>query len=686
MGFCHGGCEVKKISRQRVGCGIIGIRPRKNWAQVGMKFSSHITIRAAYYAALFCLSLGLTAALPSPAFAERFGHVLVVEDDGRILDAANPLSLDHRRLAFRPGAAGGYILEEGPARRLNRTLGRAIDFTAGDIAPSRVDLNRPIRFFGHLYQSIWVHPHGAIAFGESWPQGVAARATAPGDLLPGLLGGPPVVAGLWNELLPGSENSSGVFVHQDRQRVSISWLDVASVRPAGVSNTFFIEINRDGRVIIEYSNLATSWGVIGLSPGAERSATRIEDLRGGQTIGSSEAAIGWYRDRPRLNLPALSRRVHAEVADRFEFLTVFTDQPVDAPHLVYSETVTNETSGLGQPLFDHGKLFGSETLQHLVVMNDIGFWADDPSESPVHPAYDYAPSTLAVLAHETGHRWVPRFLEEPFMRHAGSGHWSPGLSTAASFLGGAAFEPDGDGAYRVSRTMERFGYLDRYLMGLIDPEEVPPFFAIDVAEVPERPYREGQIVTGTRRELVIEDLIVELGERYPSRNRSPKKFNMGFVLVVPSGSMPQARDIYKIQTLRRAFVPFFRKAAGGQARMATGLGARQPIRPIVADVDLLAGRPTILKADLFVGDDLATNLDLDWADFGGDLISLEIAMKPATDQAPIRVDLAVGSYGRHRGAVQLSLAGLPADTTGLEILILDGQGRASPIIRLPMPL
>ena len=651
-----------------------------------MKVSIHRGRRKIGWIASVFLAFCLSVAWASSARAERFGHVLVVEDDGRILDPANPLPLDHRRLEYRPRMAGGYTLSQGFARRRNRTLGDSLAFGTESQAATRIDLDRPIRFFGESYQSIWVHPHGAIAFGENWEGGVAAQATAPGRLLSGLLAGPPVVAALWNELLPARANASGVFVHQERGRVSITWLDVPSVRPARAPNSFFIEMHPDGRVLLEYSNLATEWGLVGLSPGSSRQETRVEDLRGVEVIGADQAVVGWYRDRPRLNPAALSRRVQAELPDRFEFLTVFTDQPVDAPHLVYAETVSNQISGLGQPIFDHGRVFGSDSLEHPVGMNDVGFWADDPTRPPRHPAYDYAPSTLSVLAHETGHRWLPRWMDAPFMEHSGAGHWSSGLSTAASLMGGAAFEDAGSGRYRVARSMQRFGYLDRYLMGLIEPEEVPPFFAIETAELPERPFPEGQIVTGSRRELVIEDLIEQLGERDPGVDRSPKKFGMAFVLVTGSGAAPEARDIYKIQRLRRAFVPYFRKASGGRARMATGLGPRQPIRPLVGDSELLAGRPVVLSADLFRGEDLEVTLDLEWADLEGNLSGLEILMDPALEQPPLRVDLSAGSYGRRRGAIQLSLAGLSPEASVLKVVILDSRGQTSSSVRLAIPL
>jgi len=623
------------------------------------------------------LAFVLVLVAGASARAERFGHVLVVEDDGRILEPAAELPFGGRRIDFLPTADGGYQAHHSSLRWQPRGLGRRLVFPAGSATASRVELDQPVRVFGVPYTTIWVHPNGAIALGEDWQAGAQALATSPGSLLASLVSGPAVVAALWNDLDPQATPARGVFVSRSAGMIVVSWIDVPSARPAAEPNTFRVFLHRDGRIAFEYAKLATRWGIVGLSPGRERAATRIVDLANVATLQPTEATLGWYRDRPRLNTIALARRVLAEAPDRFEFLTVFTDQPVDAPHLVYSTTAANHAVGLGMPVFDHSGLHGSATLEHIVVMNDLEFWADDPRRSPRHRAYAYAPSTHAVLAHEVGHRWEPRLLEEPFQTTPGSGHWNSLLATQASFIGGAAFREEGDGQFRVAASMRRYGYLDRYLMGLIPAEEVPPFFAIEGPSSPARPLAVGTRVEGIRRDLDIEDLVDELGRRSPEAGEAKREFRMAFVLVVPAGATADARDIYKMQRIRRGFAPFFRQASGGSGRMTTGLGPRTAIHPPQIDPALLAGQPLVLGAKFFVGADAELGLDLDWADLDGNLATLEISTDITADLPSTRIDIAPRTHGHRRGTLQFTLASLPSRATRIAITLVDAGGQTS---------
>lgn len=635
---------------------------------------------------VFAVAMLLCAvALPGRAAAERFGHVLVVEDDGRILEPAEPIPWTSQRIDFLPAADGGYTLHASRLRWRPQSLGNKLVFPGIEAAAARVDLAEPVRLYGFPWSSIWVHPDGAIAFGEDWESGMRADVHAPGGLLASLLSGPPVVAPLWNDLEPRAESARGVFVRQHRGVVTITWLDVPSARPAGASNSFRVFLHRDGRIAFEYFELPTRWGIVGLSPGGARAATTIGDLRGVRHLPPNEATLAWYRDRARLDTTALSRRVHAEVEDRFEFLTVFTQEPVDAPHLVHSRTVANDTVGLGIPVFDHGAVHGSSRLEHIVVMNDLGFWADEPSARPRHPAYAWAPSTLAVLAHEVGHRWVPRLVGEPFSDHPGTGHWSAGLATQASFLGGGALREQGDGSFRVAATMKRYGYLDRYLMGLIPPESVPPFFRVDVGSATGRPFAEGTRFSGQRQDLVIDDLLDELGTRYPEAADAKHDFRMAFVYVVPAGHAVDARDVWKVQQIRRGFQPFFRRASGGAGRMLTGLGPRKAFDPPALDRTLLGGTPDVLGAAFFVQDGSELALELDWADLDGDLAALEITTDVSRARPPTRIDLAPRTHGRRLGNLQFSLGKLPQGATQVEVTLVDASGRVSAPHALLLP-
>src|SRR5690606_29350223 len=150
-------------------------------------------------------------------------------------------------------------------------------------------------------------------------------------------------------------------------------------------------------------------------------------------VAPEEAIATRYRDQMRLNEIALARRVYGSVPDAFDFRTASTTVPVEGPHVVYSSTVRHSGGGVGLPTFDHAAVFGSKRLEHLVVLNDVRLWAGDPAGRPKSPEYAFAESALAVLAHETGHRWLAHPDAELC---SGDGHWSWFLESDASLMGG----------------------------------------------------------------------------------------------------------------------------------------------------------------------------------------------------------------------------------------------------------
>jgi hypothetical protein len=135
-----------------------------------------------------------------------------------------------------------------------------------------------------------------------------------------LTAGPPVVAALWNELLPGRvDEASGVFVDEDAERVSIAWLDVPSVRPAGEPNSFRIVLHRDGRIDLEYAAMAARWGIVGLAPGRASDQVTLVDIAAAPSGAAHQALLAWYRDLPTLNEIALARAAYRRLPIGFSF-------------------------------------------------------------------------------------------------------------------------------------------------------------------------------------------------------------------------------------------------------------------------------------------------------------------------------------------------------------------------------
>lgn len=629
----------------------------------------------------------LWLAATAGAWAADTSNVLVVEDDGRILSPAEPLPLSGRRLSFTPTDGAGYATQLGPSRGLLRR-GTHIDFQGSPDGVVRIALKTPFSYFGTQYGEVYVHAQGALSFGEPIQGG--PRADKSGALLSGILGGPPAVAALWNELqVPVGDPARGVFVDQTDAALVVTWYQVPSVRPAGELNTFRLTLSASGAIDLDYGAMGTRWGIVGLSPGQGRDGVRLVDFASAPAVAPRTATLAWYRDLPVLNEIALARKVYERLPDRFQFLTVFTTQPVDGPSPVWSTTVQNADRGIGMPIFDHSALFGGRTLEHIVVMNDVGFYADDPQQSPLVSTYAYAPSTLAVLAHEIGHRWLAYAGGIDQGLAGADGHWSYGLDSGASFLGGNALKANGDGSFTSLAAMTSYGPLDRYLMGFSAPGEVAPFFVVDDAHdfLPPRT-RGGELLGpdshpeagvtfhGTRRDVTIDDVIEHTGTREPDASKARTTFRMATVLVVPAGEQADDAQLAKVERIRRAFGPFFRMATGNRGHMRTWLPASEAERTVPPDPVLLSGRPRLLDGTVRRDQSGRATVALDYADFDGDLTALEVSADGGS-APPATVDVALGTLGNRRGSVAFALRDLPPGATTLRLALIDNRGLTS---------
>lgn len=649
------------------------------------------TLRSALhkaFAVLPIVAVAVSLAVAAPARALDTSNVLVIEDDGTILTPPDPVPLAGKRLTFAPVPGGGYATRIGPSRGLLRR-GNRVDFATQPEGVVRVALPVPVSFYGQPYDEIYVHPQGVVTFGA--PLSAEARADASGQLLAGVLGGPPAVAVLWNELQPSPNDlGRGVFVDQAAGATMVTWYQTPSIRPAGEPNTFRLTLAADGTIDLDYGSLSTRWGIVGLSPGSDRDGVRIADFATTPPIAARTATLAWYHDLPQLNEIALARAVYARLPDRFQFLTAFTTQPVDGPTPVWSTTIRNGDRGIGMPVFDHGGIFGSDTLEHVVVMNDVGFYADDPEKSPLARGYAYAPSTLAVLAHEVGHRWLAYAGASEQGLAGPDGHWTYALDSGASFLGGNEIRANDDGSFSTTAAMRTYGPLDRYLMGFATAAEVPPFFVVDDAHAFEPPPghsgeafgpdahpEAGVRFKGTRRDLSIDDVRARIGVREPGAPNARIGFRMATVLVVPAGGRADTAQVEKVERIRRAFGPFFRAATGHRARMGTWLpAAREPAR-VPADPLLLAGRPRLLDGSVRRDASGRGEVVLDYADFDGDLTALLVTTDAAGAVPPITVDVAQGTLGNRRGSLSFVLRDLPPDAKQLQLALIDNRGLAT---------
>jgi len=648
-------------------------------------------IRALAGILLAAVSLAAVPARAEPA------NVVVVSGDSAILEPPAPLPFSGRDIRFEPTGDGGYATAVLPGAPI-QPRGKLLRFATGENAATRVELLRPILFYGVPYRELYVYPQGVVTLGEPFAEGIRASAADASRLAPDLLSGPAAIAPLWNELVANRlPPGGGVFVAQWDGVTSVTWMAIPSIRPADAPNTFQVVFHADGAIDLQYGAMSSAWGVVGIVPETSvRAGVGSVDFARQPEIGPDMAALAHYRDLPQLNEMALARRVYQQVPDRVEFMTVFSTVPVDGPHLVYSSTVKNGDRGIGLPTFDQSELFGGKRLEHLVVMNDLAFWSDDPGAPPRAKGYAFAESTLAVLAHETGHRWLAHLGDGLC---SGDGHWSYFLDSGASLMGGNRLRENPDGSFTSIGALETFAPLDLYLMGLLPPAQVAPFYVVDdahgfstTAGAPLAPLRPesrpqaGVTFRGERRGQSIQDVVAKLGPRSPEA-ASSRAFHMLFVLVVPQGSQATPAELAKVDRVRRDFGPFFRQATDGRARMWTRVpSATTAPTPVEPDPLLIAGFPRVLDARLQssrAGRDL---VEVDFADYDGDVSTLEVSTDVTQDLEPARLEVDGETRGARLGTITMALRDLPRDASELRLALVDENGQRSPVYAWRIPV
>ena len=199
---------------------------------------------------------------------------------------------------------------------------------------------------------------------------------------------------------------------------------------------------------------------------------------------------------------------------------------------------------------------------------------------------------LLVFAHEITHFWTAYASydrngeREPLFGNYCRCHWRPELHTPAAFpwdptsAGPGGFMSDyidgrpggfwrenADGTFTLITDYWGGGHswLDLYLMGLADPDEVPDTFILRNLQ----PVPGTDQYTGEREIVKIEQVIAAEGPRDPPASRSQKVFNVGFVYVTAPGQTPDPDSLGLQRELRDKVVEHWSHITGGRSHITT---------------------------------------------------------------------------------------------------------------------
>jgi hypothetical protein len=282
----------------------------------------------------------------------------------------------------------------------------------------------------------------------------------------------------------------------------------------------------------------------------------------------------------------ITRRFLSKYADDFDEVVIFTTfEDNGAPGaLAYEISVFQDIQNIGDGILDDAAMWGSNSKRLHAFVNMMR-WSQ--FESDGSPTTDPSNFFYPVLGQEFAHRWLSFVKykdgmgrQSTAMLGRASAHWASTLETNGSVLDGNKIVQLPDGTFRVDEYMTRYSELDLYIMGLIPPTQVKPFFRVADAKLadgstvdPTQPVSVGSIMTGTRENITIDQVIAALGTRFPDASAAPKSFRAAFVVLTAPGEKASAgiEAARLMDKVRKVWEQKFKEYTGGAGTMCTNL-------------------------------------------------------------------------------------------------------------------
>ncbi len=502
------------------------------------------------------------------AAAADVGDIAVLQDNGSLIISPNPFDLAGQGVRFLPNRSGGYDVAVADAS-FRPNLGTRITLADDDTLSAAIPFAFP--FYGRGQTAAFVNSDGNITFGRG---DTATDQRGLGRLLAGA----PRVAPFFADLDPSA--GGGVFMASGPDALTVTW---CSVRGFDSTSTVTTQASLlpDGSVEVKFASVSLGAGIVAVSPGATSSFVPVDLRATGPTAGGAAAVGERFASQTELDLVATTQLFYQGHADSYDQLVLWTDtRVVESGTFAFETTVANAIQGIGTDVLEFSREHGSAgQLSSLVVMDRLEKYPSSPTATVTGTGGN---TTLSLLGQECGHRWLA-FLR--FRNASGASsdlllgrdraHWSFFFDSDASVMEGNDIEDMGGGSFRTVGTVQRYGPLDLYAMGLIGESEVPPFFFVEnptgATQDRESSPQTGVTFRGTRHDLTIADVIAAVGPRRPPASQSPRLFRQAFVYVVGLGRTPDQASLDKLEGIRASWEPFFASATGGRMSIDTRL-------------------------------------------------------------------------------------------------------------------
>jgi hypothetical protein len=498
---------------------------------------------------------------PAPV-AEDFGDIAVVQDTGDLILPQN--TYDLRSTGLRFTRSGGSYTVSKIDGNFRSTLGNRVTLSDDDSAAVAIPFSFP--YYGNAQGSAFINSDGNITLGE-------ADSASTDRNLARMLSGPPRISPFFADLDPSSGGK--IFVNAASDQYTVTWCGVRgfdSTRTTTVQATLL----PDGSVELKFGDsINLGDAVVGISPGHTGDVNLVDFTTGSGSGGGAIAER--FASTVSIDTFATAQKFYQTHPDNYDQILLWSDQPLIRDAFAYEITVANEVRGIGQDIYDLSHSLGSAgRLRSLVVMDWLGKYPEDPTQKFLGEN-----DTLSVLGQEVGHRWLAYVhvrdhngTNSDVLLGRDKAHWSFFFDSDASVMEGNDIQDLGGGSFKTVDAVKRYSRLDQYLMGAIPPSQVPSFFYVESPnsshQASDAP-KIGETFTGTRRDLLVDDVIAINGARNPAADTSPKTLRQAFIYIVSNGRSLDQAQVTKLDRIRSQWQSFFGTATEGKMTAITQL-------------------------------------------------------------------------------------------------------------------
>jgi hypothetical protein len=290
--------------------------------------------------------------------------------------------------------------------------------------------------------------------------------------------------------------------------------------------------------------------------------------------------------------------------DDGEFIIVYSTFDLVPGVGAFFQSLANDVQGIGyeqaaelDPVIP-AEFFDDTPNSKFVGMLHMNNWRNfvQPESTDLNETW-----ISLVFGQELGHAWLAftyfdqgNGLEDRLLGRA-QAHWSFYMHTGGSPVEGHRWTDHGDGTFTAAKLAQfEFSDLDLYLMGLMPPEEVAPWFIIEdphdcidsAAENMECPppgahqFKADQFrISGTRRDITIDDVIAAEGPRIPAYPDAPSQFNLSFLLIKRPGEVLCEEEYELIDRVIERSLEVFEGQTRGRATLVNRTATADPIAP-----------------------------------------------------------------------------------------------------------